>query len=532
MANKDVQIHGRTGLAKQASTAAFTTARAVTSHVRRRYHSHYHGKYRFAPLVFGFDLTLLGLATILVGLNIYLFTVLPAPLDAFRLDLITSELRTVAPVALEARVTPVGAGPHVDVRLFWKLPAGTEILESDPPIGDDGSAYFGSIPAGQSSSSRLVVRLLTSQDVATFSFRVQDRETVVNGLSSRRISGSGLVFEPVVPLASVQRDVPVLYRIQNDTNLPIEDVRVVGGASLINGEAALSIERLEPYEERMVAFRPSATNAVLAEAFVENVAVLRRREAYALLASDPTGVRLELDPSDGTGLSLIAQADRPASVAIWHPGLIDEDHLRVVEVPTGRSEIKLPVQASDDASVWYAFPFAKRNDGNALGALSVAPISTPFTIHAAGRYYAASGDQIGIGPLPPRVGETTKLWIGLRLGPTTSDLSGVRVRAKLAPGVRVTGRDALPDGGSFSQTDTELIWNVGFLPADADGAGASFEIQLTPTETQKGSVPALIELVTAEALDVRANLPREVTDGYVDLNLPEDELGKNLGTVE
>ncbi len=532
MAHQNHELHGRTGLAKQASTAAFTTARSMTSHVRRHYHRRYHGRYPFAPLVFGFDLALLAIASILVGLNIYLFTVLPAPRDAFRLDLITPELRTAAPVALEARVTPVGAGPHQDVRLFWKLPSGTEVLEAFPPLGDDGSAYFGAMTSGQSSSSRLVIRLLTPQSVATFSFRVQDRETVVNGIASRRISGSGLVFEPVLPLTSVQRDVPVLYRLKNDTNLPIENVRVVGGQSLVDGQPELMLERLEPYAERVVSFRPSAANVVTASAFVRNVAVINRRESYALLASDPTGVRLELAPSDGVTLSLIANAERPASVAIWHPGLADEDHMRVVEVPVGRTEIKLPVQASADASLWYAFPFTKRSDGNAFGALSVAPISTPFSVHATGRYYAVSGDQIGVGPLPPQVGEVTKLWINLRLDPTTADLSNVRVRVKLAPGVNVTGRDALVDGGSFSQTDTELIWNLGFLPADGDGAAASFEIQLTPDESQKGTVPALVESITAEALDVRANLPRTATDGFVDLNLPEDELGKNRGTVE
>src|SRR5262245_8638974 len=103
MANSPEQVHGRTGLARQASTAAFTTARTITSHARRHYHARYHGRYRFAPLVFGFDLALLAIAAILVGLNIYLYTVLPAPLDNFRLDLVTPELKTAAPVALEAR---------------------------------------------------------------------------------------------------------------------------------------------------------------------------------------------------------------------------------------------------------------------------------------------------------------------------------------------------------------------------------------------------------------------------------------------
>lgn len=525
MANKDHQLHGRSGLAKQASTAAFTTARTVTSHVRRHYHARYHGRYRFAPLVFGFDLTLLGLAAILVGLNIYLFTVLPAPRDSFRLDLITPELRTAAPVALEARVTPIGPGPHEDVRLVWKLPPGTEVLESFPPLGADGSAHFGSMTSGQATSSRLVVRMLTAQPVATFSFRVQDRETTVSGIASRRFAGSGLVYEPLIPLGSVLRGAQVLYRVTNETNLPMDGVRV-----LRDGED-LFIGTLEPFEERILPFTPDASATVRAEASVAGVSVVDRVESYALLAADPTGVRLALRPSEGKELSFHVSADRAALVAVWHPGLPEEHHLRILDVPAGESDIRLPVEPVTDEAVWYAVPFQRRPDGNALGAVASAPISTPFTIHAAGRYYAASGDQIGVGPLPPRVGEATKVWIGLRLGPTTSDLSDVRVRVQLAPGVGVTGRDALPDGGSFSQTDTELIWNVGYLPADGDGAQASFEIQITPTAEQAGSVPELITSVTAEGLDVRANVVRNAVDGVVDFNLPEDELGKNRGTV-
>lgn len=525
MANKDHQVHGRTGLAKHASTAAFTSARTITSHVRRHYRARYHGKYRFAPLIFAFDLTLLGLAAILVSLNIYLFTVLPAPKDSFRLDLITPELRTAAPVALEARVTPIGVGPHEDVRLFWKLPPGTEVLESFPPMASDGSAHFGSMTAGQATSSRLVVRMLTSQPVATFSFRIQDRETTVSGIASRRFAGSGLVYEPLLPLGSVLRGAQVLYRVTNETNLPMDGVRV-----LRDGEDFF-IGTLEPFEERIIPFTPDPSATVRVEGSVAGVSVVDRVESYALLASDPTGVRLALRPSEGKELSFHVSADRPAQVAVWHPGLQEEHHLRVLDVPGGETDIRLPVEPTTDATEWYVIPFQRRPDGNALGAVSRAPISTPFTIHAAGRYYAASGDQIGIGPLPPRVGETTKLWIGLRLGPTTSDLSDVRVRVQLAPGVSVTGRDALPDGGSFSQTDAELIWNVGYLPADSDGAVASFEIQITPTIEQQGSIPALITSVTAEGLDVRANVVRNAVDGTVDMSLPEDELGKNQGAV-
>ncbi len=243
-------------------------------------------------------------------------------------------------------------------------------------------------------------------------------------------------------------------------------------------------------------------------------------------------MRLALDPSGGNELSFRVFADRAASLAIWHPGLSDEGHVRTMEVQPGEREIRLSVQPTARETAWFVVTFVTRADGNALGTSAVGALTTPFAIHASARYFAVSGDQIGVGPLPPRVGEVTKVWIGLKLAPTTSELSDARFRVRLAPGVRVTGRDALPDGGSFSQTDTELVWSLGTVAADPDGRSAFFEVEFTPAETDRGQVPLLVEAVRADALDVRIETPREATFGSVDMNLSEDEYGKNLGRVE
>lgn len=527
-----VKSRGGTGLAEHASTAALTTSRAMTSHLRKRYRTRYHGRYRYARLLFAFDLALLGLATFLVGMNVYLFTVIPAPLEGYRLDLITPSIRSAAPVALEARVTVSGNEEKRDVRLEWEFPPGTEILQSEPPIGQ-GSAYLGTLAPGETGSSRVVVRLFQPQGDTPFRFRVRDGEGEIAGETNRSITGSGLRFEPLVPPASVVRDAPIPYRLRNDTNLPLEGMTVRAvRPSTVERLTEVRISRLEPFEERILSVQPSATSEIILTAEMRGVDLVERLESYALLQADPVGVRLELDPSGGNDLSFRVFADRAASLAIWHPGLSDEGHVRTMEVQPGEREIRLPVQPTTRETSWFVVPFVTRADGNALGTSAVGALTTPFTIHASARYFAASGDQIGIGPLPPRVGEVTKVWIGLKLAPTTSELSDTHLRVRLAPGVRVTGRDALPDGGSFSQTDTEFVWNAGTVSADPDGRSAFFEVEFTPTEADRGQVPLLVEAVRADALDVRTDTRRETTFGSVDMNLSEDEYGKNLGRVE
>lgn len=521
-----------TGLAEHASTAAFTTSRAVTSHVRNRYRTRYRGRYRYASALFAFDLALLGLATFLVGMNVYLFTVIPAPLEGYRLDLVTPSIRSAAPIALEARVTATGDDAKRDVRLVWELPPGTEILQAEPPIAPDG-AYLGTIQAGETRSSRIVARLFVPQGDATFRFRLSDADGEIAGVADRRVVGSGLRFEPLIPLAAAWRDAPIPYRVRNDTTLPLEGVTVRAAApSSINGLTEVRIARIEPFEERVFVVRPSVSSAIELAVETRGADVVRRPEAYAILQADPVGARLELAPSGGNELSFRVFADRAASLAIWHPGLPDEGRLRIMEIEPGEREIRLPVETNARETSWYVIPFVTRPDGNAIGAGAIGALTTPFAVHASARYFAVSGDQIGVGPLPPRVGEPTKVWIGLKLAPTTSELSDLRVRVRLAPGVRVTGRDALPDGGSFSQTEAELVWNAGVVSADPDGRSAFFEVELTPTAADRGRVPVLIEAVRADALDLRLGERRETSFGAVDMNLSEDEFGKNLGRVE
>jgi hypothetical protein len=96
------------------------------------------------------------------------------------------------------------------------------------------------------------------------------------------------------------------------------------------------------------------------------------------------------------------------------------------------------------------------------------------------RYYAATGDQLGIGPLPPRVGETTRYWVRL-------SSEAFRAHLVLGKNVRFTGRKA---------------------------ANNIFEIELTPDASQKGSVPVLIESAAG-----------------IDTNIPNDQIGKGNGKV-
>jgi len=531
--NTQATKHRGTGLAIHAATAAFTPARAATSHLRKRYRTHYAGRYRYARVVFGFDLSLLGLAVFLAALNIYLFTALPSPIGDLRLVFRAPAIHTAEPLALEGVVSSASSSTRENVRVKWTLQPGTEILEAEPPLNASGEAFLGNLKPGEQGDSKLVVRLFTPGDTARFDFTVSDSRGAVTGHETRQIQGSGLSFEPVLQGASLASNAPIAYRLKNTTSLVMPTVSVSALGATMDGSGRLDIGDLPAFGERIVFVLPDPQAPMRLGVSSKSVPLIDENGGPAILTSDPTGATLTLKPSGGHEARFTADASRAVSVLVYHPGLPAKDNqTRIYDLPIGHTDISMPVDTvTNTGGEWFAIPFVRLSDGNALGAPVRAPLTTAFELGLAARYYASTGDQLGVGPLPPQVGQSTKYWIQLSLKPTTSDVSDVRVLLSLGKNVRVTGRDALPDGGSFSESDGSLVWTAPFLAANSQGITASFEIELIPDASQKNSVPVLINSASATATDQRTNSLLESSSSGVDANLPQDEIGKNNGTV-
>lgn len=155
-------------------------------------------------------------------------------------------------------------------------------------------------------------------------------------------------------------------------------------------------------------------------------------------------------------------------------------------------------------------------------------IETPFTLIATAHYWTPEGDQIGRGPMPPIVGETTKYWIFLQLEPTTNDLENLTMETMLPPEVVWTGRTNVTMGTAlrFHEQGKTVTWNIPHLPATfANNASvtARFEIAFTPQASQIGTAPTLLQNTTVLATDtftetmLTNTTPRITTDLYADL---------------
>ena len=119
-----------------------------------------------------------------------------------------------------------------------------------------------------------------------------------------------------------------------------------------------------------------------------------------------------------------------------------------------------------------------------------------MTLDAAVRYFAFGGEQLGRGPLPPRVGKETRYWVFLKLTNTTNLVQDGLLALRLAPGVLGTGQISAKEPLSYDETTGTVLWRLGTLepwtgyslPADE----AAFEITFNPAASQSGRVAPLV----------------------------------------
>ncbi|MCE9586378.1 hypothetical protein K8R04_03610 [Candidatus Uhrbacteria bacterium] len=500
------------GLALHGATVALTPARAVTSHLRKRYREKYHGRYRFPSLVFAFDLAVLGIAATLVAVNIYLFVNVPPPAPSLGLVFSSAPIKSAAPQALVAEVIARGSDSKGQISLRWNLPAGTEVLDAEPPINSLGEASLGALKAGEKASSRLVVRFFAPPGALRLGFQLTDGQQVMTGYENRRIEGSALTLEPLFDGGAALSDGRIPVRLSNQSTKRLDNIT-------LTGFDRTTINELQPDQDEILFAKPGHVSALM-RAFP-----IAERDLVS--APVDASARVSLRPSTGSTARLDAVVSSSGIVEVFHPGLA-HPHTKSFNVPAGSTTINIPLDRPADETAWYAVASTVKGYGQVMESR----VTTPFNVSAAIRYYASTGDQIGIGPLPPSVGEETRYWFQVAIGPTTKDLSDVVVRAHLAPSVSHTGRHSLVSGGGFSESEGDVIWKLAYLPASSEGATARFELALTPTSDMRGTSPLLIDSISAQAIEVVSGLQLKETVDGLDTALPEDDRAKGKGIVQ
>ncbi|MDO8668796.1 MAG: hypothetical protein Q7K65_00700 [Candidatus Buchananbacteria bacterium] len=161
--------------------------------------------------------------------------------------------------------------------------------------------------------------------------------------------------------------------------------------------------------------------------------------------------------------------------------------------------------------------------------------STDIKLQSLARYYTAEGEQLGLGPLPPKIGAITKYWIFISLDEFTHDLKNVLVSAQLPENVSLTGKSIVTHGENmyFNNNSRQINWALDrLLLTDANQPiGLAFEVALTPSANQAGSVAELLNGIKVTALDSISQKIIIKTNTGITTNLINDKIANSDGIV-
>jgi len=172
------------------------------------------------------------------------------------------------------------------------------------------------------------------------------------------------------------------------------------------------------------------------------------------------------------------------------------------------------------------------------GSAVSAVVTTPIVFESFGRFTASSGDQLGRGPLPPRAGLETKYWVFWHVSSTTNPIENLHIEGTLAENVSFTGRQTVSAGASveFDPITNTVYWQPGqidpTLSPSSKVVGVAFEVGITPTEDQIGTVPQLIRNVFLSGTDATTGVSVSRYGSSVSTNLPSDSLAAGKSEVE
>ena len=135
------------------------------------------------------------------------------------------------------------------------------------------------------------------------------------------------------------------------------------------------------------------------------------------------------------------------------------------------------------------------------------PIATIINVDTAALYHTKAGDQLGTGPIPPKAGENTRLWVVLSIDNGSNAVRNTRLTATLMPGVEWVNKTSVTLGRplTYIAANRELIWEIGDLPAFLGNlqpqATANFEIEVQPQIKNVGQVLKLLDYIKIEGED-------------------------------
>jgi len=519
-------------------------------HAKRHYEKHYKTHYKErAHLVFLLDAILVAAAIGLLALGVY-FSRFYHPLrDDFRLGVATiGDVVAGQEGEISVYIENVSDAPIKNGRLTVHLP--DAFLAADGQVGTR-EIEIGLLPAGVSAQYRFRGMPLGAPHAARVVAHFEAYG--FDGRHDERLIGGDLKWERSLLEARFEAPRSVIpgqttrlrLRVKNGADFDIENALVKlewpEGFRLIAAtppvyKGTVALGRLDAGEEAYIEFTARFNGASdLQKISAELAGVVEGRvfsldadrhdisladaglQLSAVFADDapafarpgdeiPVTVRYRNDAAAPLKDVTLSLAEDPRAIASvrWEgsaavgdlaPGASGERtaYVRVLD-PISRYVVNPSLRVAPNARFSVEEPFVEGAEVTGSGAER--KIAGAAKIRTAARFFTNEGDQIGRGPLPPKVGSATRYWIFASLETGATELQRGTISFDLPAGVNWTGRASAAGGAEPALEDGRLVWRVGTVAAHAgttyEAPSISFEVALTPTADQAGTSPLLV----------------------------------------
>lgn len=152
--------------------------------------------------------------------------------------------------------------------------------------------------------------------------------------------------------------------------------------------------------------------------------------------------------------------------------------------------------------------------GVPVGAIGQRPVTVSETrtvkissqISFSSKALRSLGPFTNYGPIPPKAEEETTYTAVFSVGNTRGDLADAKVSARLGPGVAWLGASNIEgESVSYDSSSGIVTWNLGLLSSGSGFSSAAreltFQISLTPSLSQIGTVPVLVNSIVFSGRD-------------------------------
>lgn len=577
-----------------------TPAKTLIKPFHRHYHRKYHGKYKHAKKIFIFDLILIGAAIALLAIAFHFFLVKPHQ-TYLTINLKQTDKITVGQTQdFVFQISNTTNQPLSDLIVNFEFPNQFVLKEFPQNFNSDSSLLFiASLKEKQSLDLKFRGQLWGAiGEAPTVVLRTHFKESKNNSLVEQidslnlPLTKTPLRVEWTLPekiMVGENFNLKINYR--NDSGDKIakailaptlpDDFEIIGsGLDLkdgrwvleeipaqtngqINltgfirslprfGNATLSLQNFLEFRDgqflqsSLLHYIQVKDNGLALETYLEN-------EKKYLKANEEAVLKVSYQNKSEKNMAGL-------SFSLTLPGAVVEDQdtdlkIALAEIAPGKSgEIYFRFKLRPDIGTAVAleknFSLALRPTAifhfqdeptkilRSFGPVLNLKISSSIKFHAKARYFSPEGDQLGRGPLPPRVGQLTKYWINWFITTTPNPLKKVILTGHLPPGVSWTGKTNVAEGEAvkYDPVSRHVSWQSDLVQATPGNhcpcQGISFELAVTPTADEIGQLITLLDSLQIQGIDEFTNEELTAITSSVTTDLTSDDMARGKGVVQ